>query len=214
MLEAIQAWLGTHEGPLAYVVLACAAMVEYVVPPLPGDTIALFGVSLASSAGWSPWLIWAALNVGAIAGGQSAYAAGRLFTDPQRRPRFLRSPRTEAELERVLELFRRRGAVALALNRFVPAFRSVFFVGAGIAGLPGWQVLLWGGLSAVLWNGLLVGIGVAFGATLSSLEAGVRTYAIGAGAVIAVGLVVWLLRRRKENAPGAEAPSAPSNRDD
>lgn len=195
--EAVRAWLEGHEGPLAYLVLALSAMLEYVVPPLPGDTIALFGVSLATTAGWSPWLIYLSLNLGAIAGGQSAYYAGRYFGPRERRPAFLRTKRADAELERVSELFRKHGAVALAANRFVPAFRSVFFVGAGIAELPALAVLGWGALSALLWNALLVGLGYALGATFGALEHGMRIYA--AVAVVALTLLagVWMWRRRK-----------------
>jgi membrane protein DedA with SNARE-associated domain len=216
VLDGVRTWLESHEGPLAYLVLALAAMLEYVVPPLPGDTIALFGVSLASTAGWNPWAIYAALNAGAIAGGQLAYSAGRYFGPRARRPAFLRGKRVEAELERVIVLFRERGAIALALNRFVPAFRSVFFVGAGIAELPALSVFGWGALSALLWNALLVGLGWALGATLSALESGVRIYAGVAFAVLAVALVVVVIRRRtkgtrSENAPGAKATSAPSD---
>jgi membrane protein DedA with SNARE-associated domain len=215
VLTAIQAWLEAHEGPSAYLVLGLAAMLEYVVPPLPGDTITLFGVSLASSAGWSPWAIYGALNAGAVLGGQLAYYAGRLVAPRERRPRWLRGPRFEAELERVLELYRTRGALALALNRFVPAFRSVFFVGAGIAGLSPGPVLLWGAVSACAWNGLLVGAGVFFGATLEALEEGLRSYALFVVVVLAVLGVGWLVRRRRQrrNAPGAEAPSASARPD-
>ncbi len=196
-ISDIRLWLEAHEGPLAYLVLALSAMLEYVVPPLPGDTIALFGVSLATTAGWSPWLIYLALNAGAIAGGQSAYYAGRFFGPRHRRPAFLRGARADAELERVSELFRKHGAIALAANRFVPAFRSVFFVGAGIAGLPAIAVLLWGTLSALLWNALLVGLGYALGATFTALEQGMRIYAGVAAIVLVVGVVVWMWRRRK-----------------
>lgn len=205
----IQAWLEAHEGPVAYLVLALSAMLEYVVPPLPGDSIALFGVSLASSAGWNPWAIYLALDVGAIVGGQTAYYAGRYFAARERRPRFLRGPRVEQELERVIAIFRERGAIALALNRFVPAFRSVFFVGAGIAGLPSLSVLGWGALSALIWNALIVGIGYALGATFAVLERGVRIYAIAAIVVLLVAAGIYLWRRRarptgpKENAPEA-----------
>jgi membrane protein DedA with SNARE-associated domain len=210
VLTAIQAWLEAHEGPSAYLVLGLAAMLEYVVPPLPGDTITLFGVSLAASAGWSPWAIYAALNAGAVVGGQLAYFVGRLAAPRERRPRWLRGPRVEAELERVLELYRARGAIALALNRFVPAFRSVFFVGAGVAGLPPGSVLLWGALSAFAWNGLLVGAGVCFGATLEALEEGLRRYAALVFVTLAVLGAGWFVRRRRQrrNAPGAEAPDA------
>ena len=182
--------------------------------------------SLASSAGWSPWAIYAALNAGAISGGQIAYYAGRWFGPRHRRPRFLRSKRAERELERVIQLFRERGAVALALNRFVPAFRSVFFVGAGIAELPALSVLGWGALSALLWNALVVGVGCALGATFGALEQGMRVYAGVALGVILAGIGVWMWRRRakiprrfpqgppgggpNENAPGAGAPSASS----
>lgn len=227
LLSSVSGWLAAHEGPVAYLVLGLSAMLEYLVPPLPGDTIALFGVSLASSAGWSPWLIYAALNAGAIAGGQIAYYAGRWFGPRHRRPRFLRSKRAERELDRVIQLFRERGAIALALNRFVPAFRSVFFVGAGIAELPALSVLGWGTLSALLWNALVVGVGYALGATFGALEQGMRIYAGIAIVVALVMLGVWMWSRRariprgfphasesgsgeNENAPGAGAPSAPS----
>lgn len=178
-------------------------MLEYVVPPLPGDTIALFGVSLATTAGWSPWLIYLALNAGAIVGGQSAYYAGRYFGPRHRRPAFLRGERAEAELERVIALFRRHGTVALAANRFVPAFRSVFFVGAGIAELPALAVLGWGAVSALLWNALLVGLGYALGATFGTLEHGMRIYA-GVAVVVLVALAgIWMWRRRKPKSTNA-----------
>jgi membrane protein DedA with SNARE-associated domain len=230
---SLSAWLAAHEGPVAYLVLALSAMLEYLVPPLPGDSIALFGVSLATSAGWSPWAVYAALNAGAISGGQIAYYAGRWFGPRHRRPRFLRGKRAERELDRVIQLFRERGAIALALNRFVPAFRSVFFVGAGIAELPALSVLGWGALSALLWNALVVGVGYALGATFGALEQGMRLYVGIALVVILVLVGVWMWRRRtkiprsfphadvsrsgtheNESAPGAGAPSAPSTSPD
>jgi len=204
-VAAIRLWLEGHEGPLAYLVLALSAMLEYVVPPLPGDSIALFGVSLATTAGWSPWRVYLALNLGAIAGGQSAYYAGRYFGPRHRRPAFLRTERADAELERVSELFRKHGAMALAANRFVPAFRSVFFVGAGIAELPALAVLGWGALSAMLWNALLVGLGYALGATFGVLEQGMRIYAAVAVVVLVALAGVWMWRRRKQS----PEPSSP-----
>src|SRR5688500_10040950 len=70
------AWLAAHEGPFAYVAFGLASMLEYVVPPLPGDAIALFGIFLCASAGWSTAGVYLALNAGSLVGGMIAYAGG------------------------------------------------------------------------------------------------------------------------------------------
>ncbi|HEY8432880.1 MAG TPA: hypothetical protein VIL20_31125, partial [Sandaracinaceae bacterium] len=129
MMDELLAWLKEAEGPLAYVVLALASLIEYVFPPFPGDTVALFGVFLAASSGYSVARVYAALNAGALAGGMSAYALGRWIAvrRERRTPRFLRGQQVRRAIDAVLARFERHGAAYLALNRFVPALRSVFF---------------------------------------------------------------------------------------
>src|SRR5439155_617231 len=46
VLDSILDWLRHHEGPLAYVVVGLASLIEYVFPPFPGDAIAIFAISL------------------------------------------------------------------------------------------------------------------------------------------------------------------------
>lgn len=192
--EEIMRWLAQEEGPLGYVVLGLAAMIEYVVPPFPGDTVALFGVFLASSAGWSALGVYLALDVGAIAGGMAAYGFGRAISAPERRPRWMRGPRTERAITTITERYRERGAIYLALNRFVPALRAFFFVGAGIAQLPWTAVLLWGGLSALVWNALLLAVGWFVGSEWERMLALMRTYTAATLGLIAVVVVLAALR--------------------
>ena len=82
----------------------------------------------------------------------------------------------------------------ISLNRFVPAFRAVFFVAAGFSRLALWEVLLFGCFSAALWNGVILGVGYAVGYKLETLAAIVGTYSrffmLGAGLLVAV----WLIR--------------------
>lgn len=202
MMDELLAWLKEAEGPLAYVVLALASLIEYVFPPFPGDTVALFGVFLAASSGYSVARVYAALNAGALAGGMSAYALGRWIAvrRERRTPRFLRGQQVRRAIDAVLARFERHGAAYLALNRFVPALRSVFFVAAGMARLPAWKVALFGTLSAALWNALLLGAGWAAGASYERLAGWVRTYgylALGAVALaMAIAVLRWRLRRR------------------
>jgi membrane protein DedA with SNARE-associated domain len=192
--EAIMAWLEGHEGPLGYIVLGLASMIEYVVPPFPGDTVALFGVFLASTARWHLALVYVALNAGAIAGGMIAYAFGRAIAPPERRPRWLRGPRSERAIERITARYRKHGAAYLAINRFVPALRAFFFVGAGIAGLRPGAVALWGGLSAAVWNALLLALGWGLGANWERMLEWARLYSAAATALVIGAIAVVAAR--------------------
>ncbi len=178
-------------GPLAYVLLMGAAAAEYLFPPLPGDTLVLTGVFLASGAGLDPWLTYASLNVGALVGGLSAYALGRRWADEGRRPRWLQGPSAERSLQRVTKAFERYGALYLLLNRFLPALRAFFFVGAGLARLPLGTVSWWGGISASLWNGVLFALGHWAGQRHAEVVRWLQHY----GAFVLGGVFLWGLWR-------------------
>ena len=188
--EVLRLWLAAHEGPAGYTVLAISSFAEYIVPPLPGDTVALLGIFLAASSGWSPLGVYLALDVGAVLGGLVAYAFGRAMADGRRRPAFLRGPRIDAALAVLTARYAARGAVYLTLNRFVPALRSLFFVAAGLARLPWPQVALWGAVSACVWNALLLGVGFGLGSGWRQLQTATQLYG---GVVLVVGLVVLLV---------------------
>lgn len=171
IIEELLRWLQESEGPLAYLVLALAGAIEYVLPPFPGDTVTLFSTVLAGSAGYGLGLVYVCLTVGAIAGSLIAYAfGGWIGRHEERWPRFLRTPRNVGRIEALLERFRRHGAAYLAINRFLPAFRSLFFVTAGMAGLPVWKVVVFGGLSAAAWNLLIIAVGWAVGNNFDALR--------------------------------------------
>lgn len=197
MLAPILAWLATHDGPWAYVVIGLASLIEYVFPPFPGDSVALFGVFLATSAGLSGIGVYLALDVGAVLGGLGAYAVGRRFAEPSSRPTFLRTPSAEAALRDITARFERYGGLYLATNRFVPALRAFFFVGAGVARVPVWQVVVYGGLSAAAWNAILFALGWLAGSNFDRLEAWVSRYATVVVIAVVVGVLAALWKRRR-----------------
>lgn len=199
-MDDVVAYLQQIEGPFAYLALLLAAMVEYVVPPLPGDTFALAGITLASSAGYSPFLVHAALTLGAMIGGQLAWLFGRFIRRRRESsPRFLHGPRTERALDDVRSRFEKHGAAYLLANRFVPALRAFFFVGAGLANMSGWKVALYGGLSAAAWNALLMLVGWALGSNLERLAELVSQYTWAALAtfVVVIAVGIWRAKRAK-----------------
>ncbi len=187
--------------PLGLAALFCSAMVEYVFPPFPGDTITLLGAILITGYGWSWWMIFGSVVAGSIAGSMIDYWFGLRL---RAHPRSGRHPARWAALDRVVARFHRHGPIFLVVNRFVPGIRALFFVAAGLDGMRPRAVLLYGGLSVALWNGLLIALGAALGANLETLERWVKHYTkaswailIGAVAIYVAFRLVARFRRRK-----------------
>ena len=96
--------------------------------------------------------------------------------------------------------FQRWGIWLIAANRFFPGIRAFFFVAAGMAGYSFWPVMGLALLSAVLWNLLILGIGIYVGAEFERIRYIFANYQIVVWVLIlvvgAVGLFVYLKRRR------------------
>jgi membrane-associated protein len=86
-------------------------------------------------------------------------------------------------------------------NRFLPALRAFFFVGAGLSRMSAGPVIVFGGISAALWNALLMGIGYAVGNNWEALSDLAERYAVATLILIVlavlagVGRFVWDNRR-------------------
>lgn len=170
--------------------LAGAACFEYLLPPIPGDTITLLGAALISGFGWSWGLVVAAILLGSLAGATSNFLIGR---------RLRARGHTRPAAQRIMARFERHGAAYLLVNRFLPGVRAVAFVAAGMSSMRAREVFLFGGISVVLWNGLLIGLGAALGANRELLAGWLADYTTGAwialGSVLVL-LIGWQLVRR------------------
>ena len=162
-LEEIDSWL-QGAGPWLLPLLGLATLVEYVFPPFPGDTVTLVGTALAVRGAISPFWLMVATSVGSLVGSVVDYVFGawlqrRVVAGHRLHGRFL----TEERVVRLERTYRRWGLWLIVANRFLPVARAVFFVFAGMSGLHFWKTVLLGLVSAVAWNGMLVGAGYAVG---------------------------------------------------
>lgn len=198
-LSRLVEWLSDGPSAVAYGVLGLAAALEYVVPPFPGDTITLLGAFLGARARYSAGLVLLVVTAGSVVGSWIDYEVGRRLS---RRPLSELSQRARLAREKMAPLlarFSRHGASYIAVNRFLPGIRALFFVAAGMADLPLGKVLLWGAASALAWNSALIGVGWAAAAEFEVLLGWVRTYTlwvwVALGAVALVALLRWWWRR-------------------
>ncbi len=200
-----------HAGPLGLLVLGASAAIEYVFPPFPGDTVTLLGGVYAVRGAQSVPLVYSIILVGSMIGALIDYRIGvyigqRLEHSPADAAWTRRLPREH--LHAWEQRFRRRRALWLIANRFLPGIRGPIFLAAGISGVPLGPVVLYGGLSAALFNALLFGAGYAVGGNAERLEALARTYGLAVWAllaVVALALVVrWAARRSAGNTPAGK----------
>ncbi len=193
-------------GPwLSMPILALSAMLEYVFPPFPGDTVTLAGAVLARVGDWSYLGVFLALTAGSVAGSLVAWWVGARGLPEERLNRwFGDSKGSGSGLHRVLEGYRKHGAPFLIINRFMPGIRAFFFVGAGMARIPAVWVAFYSTLSAGAWNLLLLVAGYYIGDNIEGLQRLVTTYMtvvwVLLGLAAAVGLIWWWKRRKRRSA--------------
>lgn len=196
MEETIQQFLeGLELGPLAVCLLFLAAGIEYICPPFPGDSVVLMGAFLVGARGWNPVVVYGALNMGSVGGMILSHRFGLYMRhrDPKWREKYRLWTRVAPSLDRVMPFFIRHAALYLSLNRFLPSIRALFFIAAGMARVPLYKVLIYGGLSALAWNALLLVIGSAIGDNWEKLVALFSRYNKMAWGVVIFFLVLWLL---------------------
>ena len=179
----------------AYAVVAAAAAVEYVFPPIPGDTIALFAVVLAVRAQLNWVLVYLSMTLGALLGGLAAWGFGLWLANHEDSwPSFLKTPTAARALDAVRRGYEQHGAMYLASNRFLPALRAFFFVGAGLSRMRAGPVIVFGGISAALWNALLMGLGYAVGNNWEVLRDLAGRYAAATLILIVLAVIAGVAR--------------------
>jgi membrane protein DedA with SNARE-associated domain len=202
MTEAIHNTLQAYPW-MGLLLVVLLAWLEYVFPPVPGDSIMLFACFLAGAGALSLPATLAACLVGSIAGALTAYAIGARLG---RSYFFLRSDWARAELERLERGFARFGARLLLVNRFLPGVRGVFLYAAGIGRQPWRGVLIHSTVSNILWVSLIAWGGIRLGSSWDEVQVVFRRYVW----MIAIGLTVYFvfrvararhLRRRRREDP-------------
>ena len=179
----------------AYALVVAAAAIEYVFPPVPGDTVALFAVALAVRSQLSWVFVYLSMTLGALLGGLAAWGFGVWLANHEESwPSFLKTPGATRALDAVRRGYDRHGAMYLVANRFLPALRAFFFVGAGVSRMNVGPVIVFGGISAAIWNALLMGIGYAVGSNWDVLLDLAERYAV-ATLILVVIVVVGVIAR-------------------
>ncbi|MGH7320925.1 MAG: DedA family protein [Candidatus Rokuibacteriota bacterium] len=147
----------------------------------------------------APAVVFGVAVMGTQTGVMSAFWLSRrwgrtLFTGPM--ARYL----PMGQLDRLEAWFARYGAPAIALSRFLPGIRALVTPAAGLAGFATWKVWVYAGVSVVLWNVFVVGVGLVAGRELGWAKQILVRYntaaLIAVASIVLAGSLIYLYRRR------------------
>lgn len=193
---------------VVYLVLGAAAALENVVPPIPADVVILFGGLLAGRGVARVEFVFLAVWACNVGGALGVYLVGRVYGPAFFQGRWGRLILRPGQVARLNAFYRRFGFGVIFVSRFLPMFRAVVPVFAGVAGIGFLRTAIPMAVASGLWYGLIVWIGATAGRNWEEIvgvldSAGRWLWLVAL--VAAAGVARWWWRSRAEEAPGDPA---------
>ena len=167
---------------------------ENIIPPIPSEVImGLGGIAVArGQMAMVPLIVFGTL--GTVAGNIFWYELGHRIGYERFKPFIDRHGRWAAiewqDVESLHRFFRKHGQWVVFAFRFMPAFRTIVSLPAGMTQMNRWKFLAWTAAGAAIWNCVLAGAGYYFGTNFKQLEHYVGPAAVGT-MVLVVLLYGW-----------------------
>jgi membrane protein DedA with SNARE-associated domain len=174
--------------------IAALMVIENVFPPIPSEVImGIGGIAVARGQMRLGWLLVAG-TAGTVVGNYFWYWLGRRFGYHGLKPFVDRWGRWLTvdweDVEAITRFFRTRGFWTVFVFRFMPTFRTMISLPAGMAHMPRWRFILATAAGAGVWNAVLAGAGILLGTRFDQLDRYIGPVAVAIMAAIAI-LYVW-----------------------
>jgi membrane protein DedA with SNARE-associated domain len=175
-------------GPVG---VGLSILAETVIPPIPSEAVLGLAGVLINDGRMNIVPVILCATLGSILGAIFFYYLGRAL-GPRRSHAFLdRLPLVEtSDVDKTFAWFELHGRSAFFLGRMVPIVRSFISVPAGVVRMPLGQFLLFTAGGSLIWNTVLISLGVAAGdfiqANLKYLD-----YVVVAAFALAIGYLAY-----------------------
>jgi membrane-associated protein len=143
-------------------VIFVIALLDSVLPIVPGETLVIVGGVAAGQGTQELWLVIAAGAVGAFLGDNLAYLLGRHFSD-RVNAWADQSVKRRARLDAADRQIKIRGGMLLITARFIPGGRTILTVSSGLTGQPWRWFALWVATATTIWASYAAALGFFFG---------------------------------------------------
>jgi membrane protein DedA with SNARE-associated domain len=159
-----------------------------------GETVVLLAGFAAQRGHLDVWLVAACAFAGSLLSDQMYFFVGRRHGTAW----LARRPRWQQRLARIRSLTDSHQIKLTLSFRFIYGFRTVTPFALGLSSIPAARFALLNIMSAAVWSVAVAGLGYTLGNAVEPLIADIERYETALFVAFAiVGVLVWLLRRRK-----------------
>lgn len=172
------------------------AYIENLFPPSPSDLLLVFIGTLVGMGALDFTATLTFATLGSVAGFASAYGIGRRYGRDLIEKGWVPfiSVAMVVKVERWFDKY--QGLIIIG-NRFLSGTRAVISFAAGMTRLPFPRTTLYCALSALVWNAILILVGMQVGSRWREVQSFLAAYGWVVIGLIILILAVWYLRKRK-----------------
>lgn len=202
MFEELLNSMSSFSPLIIFAVLLIMPFVENIFPPAPSDFIVALGGTLIVSGtiNFIPALVLT--SIGSEAGFLFLYYLGSQTDKKLVRKGKVKFISAEA-LNKAETWFQRFGFLIILFNRFIPGIRSVISFFAGLSELNLKRTIVLSSISAILWNLILLSLGLVFANNLNEIDYILSTYSYIVLAILGSGLVLvivkYIIKRKRKS---------------
>lgn len=199
----MEVWISDWLGQFGYLGVFLLILIENIFPPIPSEVILTLGGFMTTTTTMTKLGIIIASTLGSVAGAAILYWFGtwlnvaRLEKIVRKYGRILRL--SMKDIHKAEAWFEKYGAWAVFLGRLVPIVRSLISVPAGMSKMNFWLFLWFTTLGTLIWNTVLVSLGVTVGENWNKIIEYMDIYSNMVYIILAiVGIVflVWYFKKR------------------
>ena len=202
MLETIISYLHSVDLVWIYVILIVFSFTENIFPPSPSDVIVIIGASLIASTTMSFIPVVLLTSIASALGFMVMYLIGKYLGEHIVRTGRIKFISPEA-IQKSDYWFSRYGYILIIANRFLPGTRAVISFFSGMTELQPVKTFFCAVLSALLWNSLIIYIGMKLGDNVELIDRYLSTYRniilLIMGVIAVIFFTRHLILRQKSN---------------
>jgi membrane protein DedA with SNARE-associated domain len=192
-------WVAGLPPILIYLVIGIGAAVENIIPPIPADTFVLLGAFIAESGRADPIIVFLATWICNVLAAVGVYLLAWHYGEGFFATRFGRLLLQPRQMQQIGRFYDRWGVPAVFVSRFLPAFRALVPVFAGVTHVKLARLLPPLAIASALWYGTLVYIGAAAGRNWDAIVAffgRASSWLLAIAVPLLVLVAIWWWRTR------------------